>query len=98
MLIRLRNRYFQLSRTLDIDVEHQVLALPRGRFKRLAIGAVVVAENLGVFQELAAGQPLLEVLAADEDIVLAVASRWRAAGAWCRKWRNADSGRVLSSR
>ena len=51
---RLRDSYLQLSRTLDVDVEYQVLALVRGRLERLAIGPVVISENLGVFQKLAA--------------------------------------------
>ena len=90
---RLRDRYLQLSRTLDIDVEYQVFALVRGRFKRLAVGAVVIAENLGIFEELAACQAILEVLTADEDIVDAGGLGWGAAGALYRRWKTPGSGR-----
>src|ERR1700733_810308 len=45
----LRDGYLQLSRTLDINVEYQVFALARGRFKRLTVGSVVIAENLSIF-------------------------------------------------
>src|ERR1700733_13863885 len=54
---RLRNRYLQLSRTLDIDVEYQVFSRARGGFKRLAVRPVIISENLGTLQELAVRQP-----------------------------------------
>ena len=44
------------------------------RSSTLAVGAVIVAENLGMFQKLAARDALLELLAADEMIVFAVIS------------------------
>jgi hypothetical protein len=52
-----------LSRTLDIDVEHQVAALRRGPVELADMRAVVVAENLRVLQKLALLDPLLELRA-----------------------------------
>ncbi len=58
---RLRNRYLQLSRTLDVDVEYQVFALMDGLFEGAAVGAVVIAENLGIFEEFALRQAIFEL-------------------------------------
>src|ERR1039457_1110321 len=78
---RFRNRYFQLSRTLDIDVEYQVAALLGGLLEGAPVGAVVVLENLSIFKELRLGQAFLELLTGDEDIVNAVGFSWaRGAG------------------
>ena len=67
-----RNRYLQLSRTLDVDVEYQVAALVGGLFEGAAVGAVVIAENLGIFQEFALRQTLFKLGAGDEDVVDAI--------------------------
>jgi len=62
-----------LCRTLDVDVEYQVAA----RLARLVdlgpVGSIVIAEDVGVFQELAAEETLLELPPGDELVVLAVA-------------------------
>src|ERR1700680_139193 len=67
-----RNLLFQLSRTLDVDVEQQVHALGGGPIKLAGVGAVIVAENLGILKEFPASATRLELLPGDEKIVLAV--------------------------
>ena len=76
-----------MSRTLHVDVEYEVLACSGRDFELAAVGAVVVAEHLGVLQKLAAGDALLEVLAGNEVIAgsgLFIAAR-RARGVGNRK-------------
>src|SRR5208283_4244510 len=48
----LGNLLYQLSRTLYVDVEYQVPARRARLFENAAMGAVIVAVHLGVFQEL----------------------------------------------
>ena len=52
-----------------VNVEHQVFALSLGAIQRPAVGAVIVAKNLGVFEKLIALDALLEFLAADVNVV-----------------------------
>src|SRR5262249_11441671 len=68
----LRNLTLQLSRTLDVDVEYQVLSEVFGLKQHITVGAIVIAENFGPFEELAAGEHGFELRAGDEVIVLAV--------------------------
>src|SRR3984893_28394 len=57
---RVRNLTLQLSRTLDINVEHEVLALPLGQLEGGAVRAVVIAEDIGMLQELIPGHARFE--------------------------------------
>ena len=48
---------YQLSRTLHVDVEYQVLAGGAGFLQNAPVGAVIIAKNLGPFQEFVARRP-----------------------------------------
>jgi hypothetical protein len=62
-----------LSRTLDIDVEHQVFALGDGPVEDAAMRPVVVlTEHERMLQELAVCQPLLELFARYVMVMLPV--------------------------
>ncbi len=48
-----RERLPQLCRTLYINVEHQVVTVDGGDVESAFVGAVIVAEDFGVFKEFA---------------------------------------------
>ncbi len=69
---RIGNLTLQLSRTLHVNVEYQVKTLLLGPLQHPAVGAVIVAEDLGIFQKLAQRDALFEIRAGDKMIVTPV--------------------------
>src|SRR5262249_17178878 len=63
---------FQLSRTLDINVEYEVLALRPGLLQHLPVRPVIIAEYLGPLEELATVDHGLKLSPRDEVIALPV--------------------------
>ncbi len=76
------NLLFQLSRTLDVDVEYQAFPAGAGLVQFAAVGPVIVAKYLSRFEKLVAGQHRLELLPGDEMITLAVLFLSREACGW----------------
>ena len=61
------------------------LLLGDGLLQDAAVGAVIVAENFGLFQELVAREHSLELFPGDEVVALPVAPPRRAAFGWCKR-------------
>src|SRR6056297_212775 len=80
-------RFADLGCALDVDFQQHVLAGGPQRFDPLAIGAVVVPEYLGMFQEAAFADPAPEGVGIDEMVGLAIdlAGPGRAGGVGDRK-------------
>ena len=57
---------------MDVNVEHQVEALAPGQVQRAAVRAVVVAENVGMFEKFTPLDAGFEFVAGDEVVRFAV--------------------------
>ncbi len=76
---RVRHFFFHLALTLNVNIQQHIAAVLMCLFQNAARRAVVVAENLGVFQELSFADHFLEFFPADEMVfapVLLAAARW----------------------
>src|SRR5262245_57350328 len=59
---RVRNLSLQLSRTLDVNVEYQVLSLTLSPIELAAVCAVVIPPDIGVLEELSPRNASLELV------------------------------------
>src|SRR5260370_3151606 len=69
---RIRHRSLNLSRALHVDIEQQVLAVSFRFNEKVARSAVVVAENVGMFEQFIFANPFLKLLTGHEIIFAAV--------------------------
>ena len=67
---RVRHEPAHLLRALDVDLEHDVVALAACALDPIAERAVQVAVVVGVLEESALGDQTLELLASQEGVVL----------------------------
>src|SRR5215472_3651140 len=69
---RIGHGLLNLARTLNVNIEQQVLALGGGFGEEAARGSVIVAENFGMLQELTAGNHFLKFGSRDEEVFAAI--------------------------
>lgn len=60
-----------MSRTLYVNVEHQILPGPVGLVERSPVSSIIVSKYLSVFEKFTPEGPRLELLARDEIVILA---------------------------
>ena len=63
---------FQLCRTLHVNVEYQVLSGVPCLVELADVGTIIIAENVGIFEEFALGDAGFEIGGGDEEIIFAV--------------------------
>ncbi len=90
----MRKLALDLLRALYVDIQQQILAGLFGFALEPARRAVVVTEDLGVFEEFVLAGSSLRIRYGRRRNIRVRFARCHAGDAWCRKWKNKVLPRV----